>query len=93
MPQTKSHIKNTKIILRNCNNNKKYKFAVKQAIKKYLKSTQHTSLNNNKEDLNVCKKNLSIVYEKIDKAVNKNVLHKNTASRKKSRLAKILKQV
>nr|YP_009394758.1 ribosomal protein S20 [Polysiphonia elongata]ARW63320.1 ribosomal protein S20 [Polysiphonia elongata] len=93
MPQTKSQIKNIKIILRNRNNNRKYKLAVKQAIKKYLVSTKDISHNKNQSDIIICKNNLSSVYKKIDKAVNKNVLHKNTASRKKARLAKLLSQL
>lgn len=33
-------------------------------------------------------KMISVVYSKIDKAVRKGVLHKNTASHRKSRLAR-----
>lgn len=92
MPQTKSQIKNIKIIIRNRNNNRKYKLAIKKAIKKYLVSTKFFLESNNQQNLIVCKNNLSEVFKKIDKAVNKNVLHKNTASRKKSRLAKLLSE-
>nr|YP_009395589.1 ribosomal protein S20 [Vertebrata isogona]ARW64617.1 ribosomal protein S20 [Vertebrata isogona] len=91
MPQTKSHIKNKKVILRNRNSNKKYKIAIKQSIKEYLLSIKSIINVNNEEGLKLCQNNLSIVYKKIDKAVKKNVLHKNTAARKKSRLARLLK--
>lgn len=37
------------------------------------------------------KKLLAVVYKKIDKAAKLNVIHKNTASRYKSRLAKLVK--
>nr|YP_009394340.1 ribosomal protein S20 [Leptosiphonia brodiei]ARW62902.1 ribosomal protein S20 [Leptosiphonia brodiei] len=93
MPQTKSQIKNIKIILRNRNNNKKYKLSIKQAIKKYLVSIKVIVDNKSQKDMIICKDNLSLVYKQVDKAVKKNVLHKNTASRKKARLAKLLSQI
>ncbi len=37
--------------------------------------------------------NLKKAFSAIDKAVKKNVLHKNTASRKKSRLAKAINKL
>lgn len=91
MPQTKSHIKNTKIILRNRSRNKKYKLAVKRAVKDYLLSVKNLSNQNDEKLLQNCKTKLSLVYKTIDKAVKIKVLHKNTASRKKSRLTQIIK--
>nr|YP_009654370.1 ribosomal protein S20 [Pleurostichidium falkenbergii]QCH39657.1 ribosomal protein S20 [Pleurostichidium falkenbergii] len=91
MPQTKSHIKNSKVILRNRSRNKKYKFAIKKAIKTYLWSVELNVSENSENSLNLCLNNLSLVYQTIDKAVKKRILHHNTASRKKSKLAKILK--
>nr|YP_010851223.1 ribosomal protein S20 [Aphanocladia delicatula]WGH14235.1 ribosomal protein S20 [Aphanocladia delicatula] len=92
MPQTKSHLQNSKIILRNRSRNKKYKLSVKKAIKIYLFSLNNIVKNNNnsQKNLDICANNLSVVYEKIDKAVKKKVLHKNTASRKKSKLANLI---
>jgi len=92
MPQTKSHCKNIKIILRNRYRNKKYKLAIKKAIKYYLISIKdnQTQINVN-DSLLICHDKLSLAYKAIDKAVQKKVLHKNTASRKKSGLAKMLK--
>nr|YP_009395791.1 ribosomal protein S20 [Herposiphonia versicolor]ARW64771.1 ribosomal protein S20 [Herposiphonia versicolor] len=90
MPQTKSHIKNYKIILRNRSRNKKYKLAIKKAIKQYISSTKN--LANHNDNLGKCQFELSLVYKTIDKAVKRKILHKNTASRKKSRLAKVLKK-
>ena len=91
MPQTKSQIKNIKITLRNRSNNKRYKVAIRQAVKQYLASVKIIIDHRNNENLVTCHNNLSIVYKKIDKAVNKNILHKNTASRRKAKLAKLLK--
>ncbi len=90
MPQTKSHLKNIKIISRNRNRNKKYKLAIKKAIKQYLTSVKNNQNSTNDIQL-VHYSNLSLVYKTIDKAVKKKILHKNTASRKKSNLANILK--
>lgn len=91
MPQTKSQIKNIKITLRNRSNNKRYKLAIKQAVKQYLISVKMIIDNRDSENLIICQNNLSTVYKKIDKAVNKNILHRNTASRRKSKLAKLLR--
>nr|ARW64976.1 ribosomal protein S20 [Polysiphonia sertularioides] len=91
MPRTKSHIKNQKITLRNRNNNRKYKLDVKKAIKHYLLCIRANSdIDSDKKTL-MYKDTLSLVYQKIDKAVNKNVFHKNTAARKKSKLALLIK--
>nr|YP_009397645.1 ribosomal protein S20 [Dipterosiphonia australica]ARW66831.1 ribosomal protein S20 [Dipterosiphonia australica] len=91
MPQTKSHIKNIKIILRNRSRNKKYKLAIKKAVKHYLISIKQNLDNNNKENISMCYNNLSLVYKNIDKAVKKKILHKNTASRRKSKFANMIK--
>nr|YP_010851619.1 ribosomal protein S20 [Echinothamnion hystrix]WGH14631.1 ribosomal protein S20 [Echinothamnion hystrix] len=92
MPQTKSQLQNSKIILRNRNRNKKYKLLIKKAIKTYvfsLKNILKDDLNTQK-NLEISKSNLSIVYKRIDKAVKKKILHKNTASRRKSKLANMI---
>lgn len=91
MPQTKSHIKNQKTIFRNRNNNRNYKLAIKKAIKQYVSCIEQKIQSSKEEDISLCKHSLSLVYKTIDKAVNKNVLHKNTAARKKSKLALLLK--
>lgn len=53
------------------------------AIKKFEKSVRE----NDKE---AAKKNLNIALQRIDKAVNSNLAHKNKAARLKSRLTKKL---
>nr|YP_009391650.1 ribosomal protein S20 [Laurenciella marilzae]ARW59794.1 ribosomal protein S20 [Laurenciella marilzae] len=87
MSQTSSSTKNNQIILRNRNRNKKYKIAIKKATKSYLLVLS----SNNPQNLKICLDNLSLVYQKIDKAVKRKVLHKNTAARRKRRLARMLK--
>lgn len=90
MPQTKSHLKDIKIISRNRCRNRKYKSAIKKAIKYYVISIKNIQ-NDSDNNLFACQNKLSLAYKAIDKAVNKKVLHKNTASRKKSSLANMLK--
>nr|QCI08791.1 ribosomal protein S20 [Sphondylothamnion multifidum] len=87
MKKNFSAIKRNQISLRNRDRNKKYKTSVKTSIKKYLLSLE----NNNYicSDFNV--QYLSIVYQRIDKAVKTGIIHKNKAARKKSRLAKLMK--
>nr|YP_009398685.1 ribosomal protein S20 [Kuetzingia canaliculata]ARW67871.1 ribosomal protein S20 [Kuetzingia canaliculata] len=89
MSQILSNSKSTRIILRNLHRNKKYKSLIKTAIKKYLSNLKDVPFSEKK--LEICKNNLSFIYEKIDKAVKKRVLHKNTAARKKSKLAKMIR--
>lgn len=90
MPQTKSHLKDIKIISRNRSRNKKYKLAIKNMIRYYIASLQNTD-KTSKDSLSKYHSNLASAYKAIDKAVKKKVLHKNTASRKKSSLANMLK--
>nr|YP_010985988.1 ribosomal protein S20 [Grateloupia asiatica]WOL36906.1 ribosomal protein S20 [Grateloupia asiatica] len=85
MPKNLSALKKTQISLRNRVRNKMYKSAIKTLTKKYI-----TSLKQSK-DVSVYKSNLAAVYQKIDKAVKRGIIHKNTASRKKSLLAKLIK--
>nr|YP_009399716.1 ribosomal protein S20 [Digenea simplex]ARW69535.1 ribosomal protein S20 [Digenea simplex] len=93
MPQILSNIKSYQVTLRNKYRNKKYKVAIKKAIKNYLFSLTTAMKSKDIIDFNVCSNNLSLVYKKIDKAVKKRILHKNTAGRKKAALAKMLKSI
>lgn len=89
MSKNLSAVKKVRITLRNRLRNRKYKFSIKKSIKKYLldmKDTSVDSMNFSKNNLN----NLSIVYQKIDKAVKRGILHKNQGARKKARLAQIM---
>jgi small subunit ribosomal protein S20 len=44
------------------------------------------------KDIDAAKKNLSEAYKAIDKAMKRGVIKKNTAARKKSRLAQLVKK-
>lgn len=83
MPITKSAEKAMRGSLRKKAINDRRKRAVKEVVKKIQKTA--------KTDKNEASKILSSAYQAIDKAVKRGVLKKNTAARKKSRLAKIVK--
>lgn len=91
MSKILSNTKDNIVVLRNRRHNKKYKLAIRSATKKYLFSIKNYEME--KETLSVCLTNLSLVYKKIDKAVKRKVLHKNTGARKKSRLAKVINNI
>ena len=86
MANIKSAIKKIEITKRNTQENKLYKSNIKTFTKKYLISLNAYKERPNPTNLALVTKDLSITFSKIDKAVKKNVLHKNTAARKKSAL-------
>lgn len=88
MVQKKTIVKHISINQRNNYRNKVYKSTIKTLIKKYLHDAT-IDINNRKELL----LELSTIYSKLDKAVKRNIIHINNASRKKKKLSKILKQV
>ena len=93
MSQSSSNAKNIRVISRNRYENRRYKLSIKKAIKSYLSSTQSIKVetNSKSKEKQSCLDALSVVYKRLDKAVKKKVLHKNTAARKKQKMAKILK--
>jgi small subunit ribosomal protein S20 len=60
---------------------------VKQELKKALKKFQALL---SAKNIDEAKKYLATLFSKLDKAAKKNIIHPNTASRKKSRLARRL---
>ena len=76
MPNIKSAIKRVKVSKKKNLRNRMVKTGVKTAIKKYQVAPTEAQL--------------SATTSAIDKAVTKGVMHKNTANRKKARLAKAL---
>ena len=63
--------------------NRSDKSALKTQIKKFVSAIKS-------HDFDEAGKHLSLVTKKLDKIAAKNIIHKKTASRKKSRLAKFL---
>ncbi len=85
MPNIKSAMKRVKVSEKKNLRNRMVKTGVKTAIKKY-----QVALN---EGVAPASAQLSATTSAIDKAAAKGILHKNTANRKKARLAKALNKV
>lgn len=83
MPQRKCSVKSLKQSQKRRLNNLDIKTALRKTVKEYVETT--------KTDPAKAVGLLSLAYKKIDKAAKRNVLHKNTASRRKASLAKLLK--
>lgn len=77
MPITKSAKKALKVSRKKENTNRKSRDRVKKVVKEFEKKLSPESLR--------------IAYCEIDKSVKKHLIHKNKASRIKSKLAKMLK--
>lgn len=86
MPQRRSGIKELRKNRKNRLNNLDIKTDMKKTIKQFLSSVDAK----NKED---AKTNLKAVYKKLDKATKRNIIQKNTASRRKSRFSKLLASI
>lgn len=86
MPNIKSAKKRVKVIAKKTLQNKMYVSSMKTAIKKYEKAIldgdKETAIQTYKE-----------AVKKIDAAVSKGHIHKNTAARKKSQFTKKLNQL
>ena len=91
MANNKSALKRIQINERNRLQNRFYKTSVRTKTKKFLKLLEDYKISQNPTDKYNAKIFLSSVYSTIDKACKKNILHKNTAARKKSQLALKLK--
>ena len=82
MPNIKSAMKRVKVSKKKNLRNRMVKSGVKTAVKKYQAALA--------EGIAPAGAQLSATTSAIDKAVSKGVMHKNTANRKKARLAKAL---
>ena len=83
MPNTKTALKRMKQSRERRIRNKAVKTRIKTEVKYFLNSLK-------KGEHQEAEKYLSSAKRIIDKAVNKGVIHKNEAARKKSRLTKML---
>jgi len=93
MANIKSALKRIDIAKRNTLQNKTYSSHIKTYTKKYLLSLDQYKNEPNETQLELVMKNLDVVYSKLDKATKANVLHKNTAARKKSALRMALNSI
>jgi small subunit ribosomal protein S20 len=86
----KSAIKRVQVAERNRLRNKAYKSAVRTLIKNYFAAVEQYRANPGDETMAEVQKRMSVAYSKIDKAVQKGVLHRNNGANKKARLARAL---
>ncbi len=93
MTNNKSAKKRVKINNRNRIQNNNYKRLIKNFIKKILQSLKVYPLKPTDEKKIFLLNLLDITYSKIDKAKNKNIISKNAAAHKKSRLIKKLNKI
>ena len=80
MANSKSAKKRVTVAERNRVRNQAVKTRIKTMAKKVLATVED-------QNLEAAKAALSIAYKELDKAVTKGIIKKNTASRKKARLA------
>lgn len=93
MANNKSAEKRIEINKRNRLINKYYKTSVRTLIKLFLKDLELYKNSQTNEGREKLKKVLSSIYSLLDKGTKKNIFHKNTAARKKSKLAAHLKGI
>ncbi len=93
MANNKSAKKRIQIAERNRLINKSYKSTVKTLTKKTLENCAKYKKEPNEDNKNLVITSLSKAFSLIDKAVKKNVLHKNNGANKKSKINNFVKSV
>ena len=93
MANNKSAEKRIQVNERDRLRNRFYKSSVRTLIKTFFKELETYKISKTQIDKENIQKVLNSVYSLIDKGTKKNVFHKNTAARKKSKLAHYLKEV
>jgi len=91
MANNKSAKKRILISKRNNLQNRFYKSSVRTLTKRFLKDLEVYKDSKNTTDKEKAQIVLNSIYSLIDKGSKKNVYHKNTAARKKAKLAALLK--
>ena len=91
MANNKSAKKRILVAERNRQVNKSYKSTVRTLIKKTIVSCEKYKKDPNTENQELINTSLNQAYSLIDKAVKKNVLHKNNGANKKSRINNLVK--
>ena len=91
MANNKSAKKRIQIAERNRLINKSYKSTVRTLTKKTLENCEKYKKDPNDENKNLVKTRLNEAYSLIDKAVKKNILHKNNGANKKSKINNLVK--
>ena len=91
MANNKSAKKRIQIAERDRLINKSYKSKVKTLTKKTLENCEKYKKEPNDENKNLVNTSLNKVFSLIDKAVKKNVLHKNNGANRKSKINNFVK--
>ena len=92
MPRIKSAIKRVQIAERNRLRNKSYKSAIHTLMKKVFVTADSVAAGEAEVSVEQLDAAMSAAFSKIDKAAGKGVIHRNTAARRKARLARVYKQ-
>ena len=91
MANNKSAKKRIQIAERNRLINKSYKSTVRTFTKKTIENCEKYQKDPSEDNKNLVKASLNQAFSIIDKAVKKNVLHKNNGANKKSRINNFVK--
>ena len=91
MANNKSAKKRIQIAERNRLINKSYKSTLKTWTKKTLENCEKYKKEPNEENKNLVNTSLNKAFSLIDKAVKKNVLHKNNGANRKSKINNFVK--
>ncbi len=83
MPQRKSGIKELRKTRKRHLHNLDIKTDLRKTIKRFLVSVKDKKTDEAQDQL-------KSVYKKLDKAAKRNIIHKNTSSRRKSRFSKMM---
>ena len=93
MANNKSAKKRIQVAERNRLVNRSYKSTVRTLMKKTLANCEKYKQEPNADNKDLVQFSVNETYSLIDKAVKKNVLHKNNGANKKSRLNKLVKKI
>ena len=93
MANIKSAKKRIQIAERNRIQNRSYKSAIRTLMKRCFAACLSYEGQPNEQSMKDVQKSIDDAYSKIDKAVKRGVLHRNTGANQKSRLSAALKKV
>ena len=93
MANNKSAKKRILITKRNRLQNRFYKTSVRTLTKMFFNSLDAYKVDQTTENKDKAQTILNSIYSLIDKGTKKNIFHKNTAARKKSKLALSFKEI
>ena len=91
MANNKSAKKRILVAERNRQINRSYKSTVKTLLKKTIINCENYKKDPNSENQELINSSLNKAFSLIDKAVKKNVLHKNNGANKKSKINNLVK--